>query len=82
MEEQKEKLSAIAQAKPYKIIISKPAGGEIPYRRIVIERKESYYPGGSLYGKTGISREHTAREVGGISGENGRGAVSAGQCLG
>ncbi|WP_456109068.1 hypothetical protein [Roseburia hominis] len=43
MEEQKEKLSAIAQAKPYKIIISKPAGGEIPYRRIVIERKESYY---------------------------------------
>ena len=43
MEEQTEKLSAIAQAKPYKIIISKPAGGEIPYRRIVIERKESYY---------------------------------------
>ena len=43
MEEQKEKLSAIAQAKPYKIIIRKPAGGEIPYRRIVIERKESYY---------------------------------------
>lgn len=43
MEEQKEKLSAIAQAKPYKIIISKPAGGEIPYRWIVIERKESYY---------------------------------------
>lgn len=43
MEEQKEKLSAIAQVKPYKIIISKPAGGEIPYRRIVIERKESYY---------------------------------------
>ena len=43
MEEQKEKLSAIAQAKPYKIIISKPAGGGIPYRRIVIERKESYY---------------------------------------
>lgn len=43
MEEQMEKLSAIAQAKPYKIIISKPAGGEIPYRRIVIERKESYY---------------------------------------
>lgn len=84
MEEQMEKLSAIAQAKPYKIIISKPAGGEIPYRRIVIERKESYYQAaaGSLYGKTGVSREHTAREAGGISGENGRGAVSAGQCLG
>ena len=44
MEEQKEKLSAIAQAKPYKIIISKPAGGEIPYRRIVIERELQLSP--------------------------------------
>ena len=76
MEEQKEKLSAIAQAKPYKIIISKPAGGEIPYRRIVIERKESYYQAAAY------TEKHTAREAGGISGENGRGAVSAGQCLG
>lgn len=82
MEEQMEKLFAIAQAKPYKIIISKPAGGEIPYRRIVIERKESYYQAAAYTEKTGISREHTAREAGGISGENGRGAVSAGQCLG
>ena len=79
MEEQKEKLSAIAQVKPYKIIISKPAGGEIPYRRIVIERKESYYQAAAYTEK---QVEHTAREAGGVSGKNGCWAVSAGQCLG
>lgn len=43
MEERTEKISLIAQAQPYKIIISKPAGKEIAYRRIVLEKKESYY---------------------------------------
>lgn len=81
MEEQKEKLSAIAQAKPYKIIISKPAGGEIPYRRIVIERKESYYQA-AAYTEKQVFHENTPPRSCGISGENGRGAVSAGQCLG
>ena len=82
MEEQKEKLSAIAQAKPYKIIISKPAGGEIPYRRIVIERKESYYQAAAYTEKQVFHENIPPEKPGGISGENGRGAVSAGQCLG
>lgn len=43
MEERTEKISLIAQAQPYKIIISKPSGKDITYHRIVLERKESYY---------------------------------------
>lgn len=43
MEEQIEKISLIAQDLPYKIIISKPVGKDIAYRRIVIEKKEAYY---------------------------------------
>lgn len=33
----------IAQAEPYKVIVSKPVSKEISYRKIVIEKKESYY---------------------------------------
>lgn len=47
MEEQIEKLSQIAQANPYKIIISKPMNKSIAYRKIVIEKKESYYQAAS-----------------------------------
>lgn len=42
-EELQEKINQIAQAVPYKIIISKPVGKEVSYRKIVIEKKESYY---------------------------------------
>lgn len=47
MEEQIEKLEQIAQAEPYKIIISKPANAQVAYRKIVIEKKESYYQAAS-----------------------------------
>lgn len=47
MEEQIEKLSRIAEANPYKIIISKPVNHTIAYRKIVIEKKESYYQAAS-----------------------------------
>lgn len=43
MEELREKIEGIAEVSPYKMIISKPAGGEAAYRRIVIEKKEAYY---------------------------------------
>lgn len=43
MEEQREKLCHIAQASPYKVIISKPAEKDMAYHKIVVERKESYY---------------------------------------
>lgn len=43
MEELQEKLSRVAQSVPGKIIISKPAAKETPYRKIVVEKKESYY---------------------------------------
>lgn len=43
MEEQREKLRHIAQASPYKVVISKPAAKDTAYHKIVIERKESYY---------------------------------------
>lgn len=43
MEERTEKIRLIAQAFPYKIILSKPAGREIVYHKIVIEKKEGYY---------------------------------------
>lgn len=47
MEEQIEKLGSIAKALPYKIIISKPANAQLIYRKIVIEKKESYYQAAS-----------------------------------
>lgn len=47
MEEQIEKLSKIAAASPYKIIISKPVSSGTAYRKIVIEKKESYYQAAS-----------------------------------
>lgn len=37
----------IAQTEPYKIIISKPANAQVAYRKIVIEKKESYYQAAS-----------------------------------
>ena len=43
MEEIKSKLAAIVAADVYKIIISKPVQKDAKYRRIVIEKKESYY---------------------------------------
>lgn len=47
MEEQIEKLNRIVQAEPYKIIISKPVNAQVVYRKIVIEKKESYYQAAS-----------------------------------
>lgn len=43
MKEQGEILYRISQASPYKIIISKPGSKDTAYRKIVIEKKESYY---------------------------------------
>lgn len=43
MEELTSQLAKIAAADAYKIIISKPAKKTIEYRRIVVEKKESYY---------------------------------------
>lgn len=43
MEEFEQKIAWIASADPYKIIISKPISSETAYRKIVIEKKESYY---------------------------------------
>lgn len=42
-EELREKTERMAAAFPYKVIISKPVRKEIPYRKIVVEKKESYY---------------------------------------
>ena len=43
MNGQIEILEKIAQAEPYKIIISKPASAQEKYRKIVVEKKERYY---------------------------------------
>ena len=43
MNGQIEILEKIAQAEPYKIIISKPALAQEKYRRIVVEKKDRYY---------------------------------------
>lgn len=43
MNGQSEILEKIAQAEPYKIIISKPASAQETYRKIVVEKKERYY---------------------------------------
>lgn len=42
-EEQRETLCRIAQAFPYKIIISKPGSKDMAYHKIVLEKKESCY---------------------------------------
>lgn len=38
-----ERLKEIAEASPYKLIISKPANAQVPYRRIVLEKKDACY---------------------------------------
>lgn len=43
LDEQREALHRMAQGFPYKIIISKPGSKDTAYRKIVIEKKESYY---------------------------------------
>lgn len=43
MDQLEEKLSAVAEAQPYKIILSKPSNQAAAYKKIVIEKKESYY---------------------------------------
>lgn len=43
MEDVCEKMKVIASAVPYKIIVSKPAQKAEAYRKIVVEKKESYY---------------------------------------
>ena len=43
LDEQREALHRMAQGLPYKIIISKPGSKDMAYRKIVIEKKESYY---------------------------------------
>lgn len=43
MNGQIEILEKIAQAEPYKIIISKPASAQEKYRKIVVEKKDRYY---------------------------------------
>ncbi len=43
MEEQIKAFSRIAQAEPYKIVLSKPVNAQVTYHKIVIEKKENYY---------------------------------------
>ena len=57
MNEQIEGLKKIAQAEPYKVIISKPLVSGEQYRKIVVE-KGTPLSGGSLYAKAGISPEY------------------------
>lgn len=47
MEELTSRLIELSAADVYKIIISKPAKKENVYRRIVIEKKESYFQAAS-----------------------------------
>lgn len=43
LDEQREALCRMARALPYKVIISKPESKDTAYRKIVVEKKESYY---------------------------------------
>ncbi len=43
METLNEILDRLMQAQPYRIVISRPAGKDAAYRRIVVEKKESFY---------------------------------------
>ena len=43
MEELRSRLAEIAAAEVYKIIISKPEKKTAEYRKIVVEKKESYF---------------------------------------
>lgn len=62
MEELCESLKCISQAEPDRVIISKPAGKTAPYRKIVIEKKESYYQA-SAYTEKQVFHENIQPEA-------------------
>lgn len=57
MDEQRKAMEAIAKADVYKVIISKPARKTLEYRKIVIEKKESYYQA-AAYTQTQVFHEN------------------------
>lgn len=63
MTEQIEKLDQMAQAKPYKIIISKAVNASVPYRKIVIEKKKAYYQAASYTQKQVFHRNIQPEEL-------------------
>lgn len=69
MEEQIEKLNRIAKARPYRIIISKPASAQMAYRKIVIEKKESYYQAASYTEKQVFHQNIPTEELASYLGE-------------
>lgn len=64
MDEQIEKIEQIAQAFPYKIIISKPVQKDAAYHKIVIEKKESYYQAAAYTKKQVFHQNIEKKELG------------------
>lgn len=62
LEELQEKISQTVQQAPYKIIISKPVKKENAYRKIVIEKKESYYQA-AAYTEKQVFHQRVAEEA-------------------
>ena len=67
MKEQMEAIRRIAKAAPGRIIISKPSDRAASYRRIVVEKKESYYQAASYTEKQVSTRTFSWRPWGDIS---------------
>lgn len=61
MEELREKLKDISDARPYKVVISKPAQKTAAYQKITIEKKESYYQA-SAYTAKQVFHQNIAME--------------------
>lgn len=52
--EMREYIEAIAES-CRKLIISKPATKQEEYRKIIVQKKETFFPDGKIYGQAGIS---------------------------
>lgn len=61
MEELREKLKDISDARPYKVVISKPAQKTAAYQKITVEKKESYYQA-SAYTAKQVFHQNVAME--------------------
>lgn len=61
MEELREKLKDISDARPYKVVISKPAQKTAAYQKITVEKKESYYQA-SAYTAKQVFHQNIAME--------------------
>lgn len=61
MEELREKLKDISDARPYKVVISKPVQKTAAYQKITVEKKESYYQA-SAYTAKQVFHQNIAME--------------------